>query len=115
MSTTALPEISTEEQLQSWVIDEAHRHGWLVAHFRKARTAHGWVTPVQADGKGWPDLVIVRPPRIIFAELKAQRGRKSPEQKRWLSALALCQTKENTVEVYTWYPRERAEIEEVLR
>jgi len=72
-----------EETLQQMVIDLAHICGWKCAHFRPALTKHGWRTPVSADGKGWPDLVLVRD-IVIYRELKADGGKLSEEQTQWL-------------------------------
>lgn len=78
-----------EQAFQQQVIDLAHIYGWRVAHFRAAMTARGWRTPVEADGAGFPDLVLVRPPEVIFAELKAARGTLTPAQREWIAALTL--------------------------
>lgn len=73
----------TESQLQDAVIDCARTLGWMCAHFRPAKTTSGrWVTPVQADGAGYPDLTLVRD-RVIFAELKNARRPLEPEQVVW--------------------------------
>jgi hypothetical protein len=56
------------------------------AHFRPARTKHGWRTAVQAEGVGWPDLTIAGT-RVIFRELKTETGRLSSAQSGWLAAL----------------------------
>jgi hypothetical protein len=86
-----------EEQLQDAIIKGAHVLGWRVAHFRPAQARSGrWLTPVAADGKGFPDLVLVRE-RVIFAELKGDGGRVSAEQAEWLSNLARADA-----EVYLW-------------
>lgn len=77
----------TEADLQRAVIDTAHALKWMVAHFRPAQTARGWRTPVEAEGAGFPDLVLVRATRLIFAELKGERGRVSELQRGWLTAL----------------------------
>lgn len=77
----------TEAQWQRTVIEAARAFGWRCAHFRPAQTEQGWRTPVEADGAGWPDLVMVRGPRLIFAELKSDKGTASPEQVAWLDAL----------------------------
>ena len=58
----------SESALQDNVIELAHVLNYVVAHFRPARTAHGWVTPVSADGKGFPDLVLVGRGRVVFVE-----------------------------------------------
>lgn len=73
----------SEAELQAAVIEGAHAFGYLVAHFRPARTEHGYRTPVQADGKGWPDLVLVGRGRVLFRELKAVGGRASKAQLMW--------------------------------
>jgi hypothetical protein len=78
--------VVTEAEFQDQVIHLARLYGWRCAHFRPARTEKGWRTPVQADGKGFPDLVLVRGPELIAAELKADKGRVSPEQQAWLDA-----------------------------
>jgi hypothetical protein len=77
----------TEKELQECVIDAARIGGWRCAHFRAALNARGhYMTPVAADGKGWPDLVLVRD-RVIFAELKSDHGRVSVDQAEWLRVL----------------------------
>ena len=83
----------TEKELQAAVIELAQTFGWKVAHFRPAMNARGdWRTPVAADGKGFPDLVMVSSTTVAFVELKSKKGRLSTEQKEWLEALlALCE------------------------
>lgn len=77
-----------EADFQRQVIDLAHLHGWLVAHFRPANTANGWRTAVEADGAGFPDLVLARGGSVLFWELKADRGGEpSPAQRAWLAVL----------------------------
>jgi hypothetical protein len=102
----------TEDQLKAAVIDLAHLLGWRVAHFRPAQTVHGWRTPVEADGKGFPDLVLVRGPWVLFAELKGDKGKLSDEQGEWLTALNAA-----TPHVYVWTPSHwhDGRIEETLR
>lgn len=85
MST--MPLTVSERTFQNAVIELARYHGWLVAHFRVARTGSGgWATPMQGD-VGFPDLVLSRAGEIIIAELKTQQGRASPAQKLWLRNL----------------------------
>lgn len=76
----------TEKAFQRMEIDLARLHGWRVAHFRPCRTQHGWRTSVSADGKGFPDLVLVRE-RLLFVELKTDTGIMTAEQLAWLAAL----------------------------
>jgi hypothetical protein len=101
---------AADEAFQSVVVEVARLAGWRVAHFRPARTTQGWRTPVTADGAGWPDLVLVRPPRLIFAELKSERGTVSARQTEWLDVLRLLPK----AEVYLWHPSDWDELVEVL-
>lgn len=101
----------TEAQFQRQVIDLARACGWMVAHFRPALTRRGrWSTPVQADGAGFPDLICVKPRRIVAAELKAGRGRVTEAQRRWLGRLALA-----GAECYIWRPESWDAIVKVLK
>lgn len=101
-----LYDLESEDGFKDWVIGQARVDGWRIAHFRPAQTAHGYRTPVQADGKGFPDLVLVRPPLVIFAELKSESGRLEPDQKLWRDALQGC----SGVEWFVWKPHDRDEI-----
>ena len=107
MTITRLP---VEEAFQVQVTDLAHLHGWKVAHFRVARTLHGWRTAVGADGAGWPDLVMTRGDRIVAVELKSSRGALSPAQADWLIALETA-----GVECHVWRPSDYDAALEVLR
>lgn len=79
--------VTDEKTFQKQVIDLAHLLGWTVAHFRPAKTSKGWRTPVAADGKGFPDLVLVGHDKVMFRELKAIGGRLSDDQEAWGAAL----------------------------
>jgi len=98
----------SEKEWQKQIIELAGLLGWVVAHFRPAQTKSGWVTPVAADGKGFPDLVLVRD-RIVFAELKAQKGKLSADQSNWIEWL-----RDADVEVYVWRPDDIDEVIETL-
>lgn len=79
-----------ERDLLAQVIQVAAIYGWRSAHFRPARTKKGrWITAVQGDGKGWPDLVLChqKKGRLMFIELKTATGKVSPEQHAWFDAL----------------------------
>lgn len=76
----------TEADFQRTVIDAAQRFRWRVAHFRPAKTDQGWRTAVAADGQGFPDLVLVRD-RVLFVELKTDRGKLTAHQRAWRDAI----------------------------
>ena len=105
----------SETVLQNTVINLARTFGWRVAHFRPVKQLRRdgsvrHLTAVQADGVGFPDLVMTRADRAIVAELKSEAGRLSPEQVLWLASF-----KAAKVETYVWRPRDLDEIERTLR
>jgi hypothetical protein len=114
-----------EGQLQAAVIECAQLLGWRVAHFRVAKTEKGWRTPVSADGAGFPDLVMVRGGRLIFAELKGDGGAMRTAQVEWTRDLAAVSVAVQRggldevplVDVQVWKPADwkSGRIEEALR
>lgn len=101
----------TEAEFLEQVLDAARIFRWRTAHFRPSRTAHGWRTAVQGDGKGFPDLILTRPPRLVIAELKSAKGQVEHDQKEWINDLASC----DGVEMYVWRPADLDEVIAVLR
>lgn len=101
----------SEADFQDAVIELAQSHAWMVAHFRPARTADGWRTPIQADGKGFPDLILAKPGRpLLIAELKRQGEQPNGRQQHWLNTLAQCQG----VACWIWRPSDWPTIEALL-
>lgn len=94
----------SERQLQDQIIELAKRMGWLSFHDYDSRRS----TP------GFPDLVLVHPKqkRVIWRELKSEKGVTSSEQKVWLSSLLLVGE-----DVDVWRPRDwvSGRIEKELR
>ena len=115
----------SEVEFTTTVIEYARLSGWRVFHALPGRTAKGWRTPTQGD-VGFPDLAMVRgdmgsevhlEPRLIFAELKSDRGRLRPGQTQWLEALGW--NGEGGMpwlqwETYVWTPGDWPEIRQVL-
>ena len=88
-----------EKQFQAQVITLAQLNGWMHYHtYLSKRSPHGF-----------PDLVLVRGERVIFAELKSQYGRLRQDQRKWLEALTPTGN-----EVYLWRPSDFPEIEKIL-
>ena len=82
----------TGGQLTRDIIREARRLGWLAHHSRPGLYAKGgrWATQLSGDA-GLPDLVLVRPPEVLFVEVKRQLGDDlSADQARWAAALTRC-------------------------
>lgn len=82
-------EMTSEIDLQTHILLLARHLGFLAYHTHDSRRSE----------KGFPDLVLVKEGRLIFAELKRQKGTYGPGQEDWLKALdSTC------AEVYTWRP-----------
>ncbi len=60
---------------------------------------------------GFPDLVLVRPPDVIFAELKTNAGTVTAAQEAWIDSLSRCPG----VSAVVWRPRDWDQIVAVLR
>lgn len=76
----------------------------FLALVREAAGWCGWKAYHTHDSQrsepGFPDLVLVRPPAVVFAELKSTHGRLTRPQQTWLDALSQCQD----VEACLWRP-----------
>jgi hypothetical protein len=99
----------TESEFQRTVCEALRVLGWRFCHFRPGRTSRGWRTPITGDA-GYPDITAVRGDRVLWIELKGEKGRLSEEQGRWLAALGLAGQ-----DVHCWRPSDWPVIEETLR
>jgi len=84
----------------------AFSRGWKYYHAPDNKPINGRIQKVIP---GFPDLVLVKENRLIFAELKKEVGRTTPEQDSWLAAL-----KATGVEVYVWRPSQLPEVVQIL-
>lgn len=91
---------ASEKPFQEQVLELARLSGWRCYHTHDSRRS----------AAGFPDLVMVRPPVVLFAELKAEDGRLRPGQRGWLGVLERCPG----VVVRLWRPSDWPEIEETL-
>lgn len=93
-------------EFQPAVIELAERLGWRIYHVSNVKRHLRSKTSL-----GFPDLVMVRPPRILFAELKSETGKLTEQQEYWLRDLKDCH-----LEVYVWRPEDWPEtIQNILR
>ena len=88
-----------EKQLQAIVVAEAKRCGWEVYFTWKS-----YHSP-----KGFPDLVLANPPRLVFAELKSRKKKLEPNQEKWRDILLACGQ-----EWYLWYEEDLEDIYNLL-
>jgi hypothetical protein len=90
VSDTRLLRSVSEKSFAAQVLEVAERYGWTRYHTHDARRSP----------RGFPDEVLVKPPRVIFAELKTEQGKTTRDQERWLSLFERCPG----VEAYCWRP-----------
>lgn len=108
LSAEDAPAPTSEATLQAHVIELAQNWlGWRVLHLRAGRTKRGkfGVQVTGKLGKGWPDLILAKPGRLVAAELKSDTGKLTPEQLdvlQWLQGAG--------VETYIWRPADWPEI-----
>ena len=95
-----LPPIS-EKTFAAQVVALAKLLGWRL--YRTFCSIHSL--------SGFPDLCLTRHGRLLFAELKSDRGELTPPQMSWIHALEQCPG----VEVYVFRPADWPQIEQVLK
>lgn len=89
----------TEKQFQQAVVDLATLCGWKHYHPFDSRRSD----------PGWPDLVLARCGRLLFRELKTEKGRVTDSQAGWLFVLESAGQ-----DVAVWRPSMWTEIEATL-
>lgn len=70
-------EMTSEKELQSAVLEYMGWRSWLVYHTHDSRRSQ----------PGFPDVVGVKGSRLVFIELKTEKGKLRAEQKEWLDRL----------------------------
>lgn len=117
-----LPVEIREDDFENKVLDAAVRFGWRVHAERKATTARDadgkattTITPIKGH-RGFFDLTLVHPVHgVVFAELKARKGRLGPGQQEWQDTAAVHDVPGSRVIVELWRPADWAYIEVLLR
>lgn len=109
----------SEAQWQELVIEAANRANYLCHHqLIPIKKEHGrtiaWVT--EGTRKGFPDLVLCRPPEegdtrgeFFVCELKRESGKLTPEQEVWREVLQAA-----GVRYYLWRPSDWPQVCRVL-
>lgn len=110
------PRNPSETAFRGTVIEGAQRLGWRVWSIQdevyKALVVAADELGIRPNfpAPGWPDLVCIKPPRLLFVELKSNAGTVRTDQQEMLDLLGGC-----PVEVYVVRPRDWDGFEEVLR
>lgn len=97
-------DILSERELQDQILAEAKTYNWLVFHDNDSRR----------NNAGFPDLVLVKDGKIIFAELKreSKRAKLRDDQVIWIEELG--RASGENVMVAVWRPSDRDRIWAVL-
>ena len=82
---------TTEADLREQIRTLCKLYGWLMYFTWNSRNSPS----------GFPDLVLVNPQqkRVVFAELKSEKGQVTDNQTQWQAALIMCDQ-----EVHVWRP-----------
>ncbi len=88
-ANVAIAKTVPERELQSSVIRYAQVLGWRCYHTHDSRRSN----------PGFPDIVLVRDGRVVYAELKKHGKSPTLEQREWLGDLV-----SSGQEVYVWRP-----------
>ena len=109
---TLAAEAMLEDELQNLIINPrdglAPRLGYLCYHTHDSRRSTA----------GFPDLVMVGPHRLIFSELKKEKGKATAAQEDWLNRLDIIERKsDGLVVARLWRPSDWLDgtIEKALR
>ena len=113
---------ANEDEFQTWIVVTARNRGW------RAFFIPGWMYRLAMASmkrmkrgdrmwpdKGWPDLILLRgeqdgrPASLLVLEVKAEKGRTSPEQREWLRDFQAV-----GIEATVVFPRDRDWLEERL-
>ena len=99
-----------EKEFATQVEHLLNLYGWRWCHFEPAiRQSGEWATALRGH-KGLPDYVAVRDGRLIFAEIKGDRGRLTPDQTEWITRLRQV----HDVRVETWWPEDLPDLKTIL-
>ncbi len=85
----------SEKEFQKQVIDLARIYHWDYYHTFYSLKSQ----------RGYPDLILIKPPNLLVVELKANYGKLSVFQEKWLKLFGDC-----GVETYCWKPDNFDEI-----
>lgn len=100
-----------ERAFQGQVVGLARMYRWQRIYHAPAGGHRDRVDRQQLpEGKGFPDLILIKLPRLVVAELKTRTGRIAPEQREWLDVFAAL-----GAEAYLWRPADWDEIHDTLR
>jgi len=92
-------QFASEAAFQAWVRELAEANGWDVSCWHSSRFSPA----------GFPDLVLIKPPYLLFRELKNTGGALTADQQYKLELLHRC-----GMDVGVWWPEDMTDIVETL-
>jgi hypothetical protein len=106
--------VMPEERFLAQVMAFAAMRGWKPWHDRATNAPRrcrdcGSYQRIPRNDAGFPDLVLVRRPRVIVAELKAEGEKPTRLQRAWLDEFAAC-----GIPSFVWHPSDFEAVKEVL-
>ena len=106
--------VQPEAVLLSQVMAYAHMRGWRVWHDQATNARRrcvdcGSYRRGPRNAAGLPDLILVRRPRLVVAELKAEGEKPTTAQRGWLDEYEAC-----GIETFVWYPSDFETIKGLL-
>jgi|TARA_R110000824_G_scaffold248337_1_gene437455 hypothetical protein len=84
--------IVDERSWQNTILELADLKGWYVYHNPDSRRS----------APGFPDLCLIRPPRLVFVEVKRETGSLTKKQKDVLSMLTACDVENYVARPSDW-------------
>lgn len=79
--------VISETELLANILELAELTGWYAHHDRPALMADGSYRTAIQGNEGFPDLVLAKDGRVLFWELKDDKGKPTPAQEIWLEML----------------------------
>lgn len=88
----------TEAEFARLAAATFRRAGWMAFHSERGRGERGdWMT--NTSEPGLPDWLFIRPPHLVFIEMKKQSGRATRDQVKVIASIQAC------TEVEAWFAR----------
>ena len=99
-------DIITEAEYKATIVEAGLKYGWLVESIPDSRKVYPRETAA-----GFPDLVLAKPPILLFIEVKTEHGKLSKQQALWLLELNQC----GGVQAFVARPSGWDSLEKLLR
>ena len=98
------------QELAKWETTEKQFQGQVEEFLKLFRWKYYHTWNSENSEEGFPDVIGLRPPRLLVAELKKEGEEPTPAQWDWLDWFSLVGT-----EVYVWHASDIDEVMKILR